>query len=462
VNSTNGNNSFSPLAAISPLDGRYHKDTTALYPYLSEFALIKFRLAVEILFLISLSDEKIVRKISTKEKALLENIVTSFTISYAENIKEKEKITQHDVKAMELFLREKLARTSLKDILEMIHFGITSEDVNNLSIRMMIRNSINDVLLPELQSIVKELKKIAGDEKATVILARTHGQNAVPTTLGKEIAVFVARLEKELSLLATFKLSGKIGGASGNLNALAFAFPKTNWQKFSKKMVESLDFTWNPTVIQIHPYDDIIAYFQIVQRVNNILLNFSQDMWRYISDGWFMQEVKKGEVGSSTMPQKVNPIFFENAEGNLGIANSLIDFFTRKLSVTRLQRDLSDSTVARNFGTTLGYSLLAYQSLLKGVGRIKPNRELLKQSLEEDWSVLTEAAQTLLRLENVENAYMLVKELSRGKKVDKSGWEAWVTTLPLSNGSKKRLLSLTPETYIGLAIPITEGVIKKT
>lgn len=459
VSNTDGKYSFSPLAAISPLDGRYHKDLKPLSQYVSEYALIKFRLAIEVLYLLSLADAKIIRKPTAKEKILLQKIVTSFTIEQAESIKEKESKTKHDVKAMELFLREQLQKTSLVDVLEMIHFGLTSEDVNNLSIRMMIRNSVNDVLVLELQKIQTILIKMAKAEKATIMPARTHGQYAVPTTLGKELAIFIHRIEKELELLTAYTLTGKVGGAVGNLNALTFALPSFSWQRFLKKLIESLDLQYNPVATQINPYDDIIAYFQILQRINNILLNLSQDMWRYISDGWFAQEVKKDEVGSSTMPQKVNPIFFENAEGNFGLANTLIDFFTRKLAVTRLQRDLSDSTVSRNFGMALGYSLIAYQNIYRGLKRVTPDRKKMEDALNEDWSTLTEAAQTVMRLEGVTDAYMLVKNLSRGKKIGREEWQEWVATLPLSEKSQSKLASLTPATYIGNAVAVTENII---
>lgn len=462
MSNTNGKHIISPLAAISPLDGRYHKDITPLSEYISEFALLKFRLAIEVLYLMSLADAGAIRKFTTKEKNFLQQLVNTFSLDNAASIKAKEELTKHDVKAVELFLRKKLKKTSLSNVIEMIHFGITSEDVNNLAIRMMLRNSMNDILVIELQKIVSQLSKIAATEKATIMLARTHGQNAVPTTLGKELSIFVARLKKELLLLSAYKMTGKIGGAVGNFNALSFAMPAVNWQRLTKKFVESLEFDSNPVVTQINPYDDVIAYFQILQRINNILINLSQDMWRYISDGYFIQEIKKDEVGSSTMPQKVNPIFFENAEGNLGLANAVIDFFTRKLAITRLQRDLSDSTVSRNFGIVLGYSLLSYQNLIRGLSRVKSDRKKITESVNKDWSILTEAAQTLLRLENIENAYMLTKDLARGQHIDKEHWQEWVEKLPLSEKSKKRLSELTPQTYIGLAVEITENTVRKS
>lgn len=449
------------LTAITPLDGRYRKDLATLSPFFSEYALIMTRVYLEIEYLLVLSKHGVIRKFTDKEKAILETIAADFTLADAQKVKKSEEKTRHDVKAVELFLREKLQDTSLSDIVEMVHFGITSEDINNLAIRHMLRRSVTEALLPELLKLLTTLKQFASEEKKTGMLARTHGQPAVPTTLGKELAVFSNRLEKELVLLSKYQLTGKMTGAVGNLNALVFALPKMNWQKVAEEFVSALGFENNPVTIQINPYDDVIAYFQIIERINNILLNLSQDMWRYVSDGWLVQEVKTGEVGSSTMPQKVNPIFFENAEGNIGLANALIEFFTRKLSVTRLQRDLSDSTVTRNLGIALGYSLIAYHNLSIGLSRVKPNREKMRDVLNEDWSILSEAAQTILRLEGITDAYMLVKALSRGQHVDQEGWQSWVSALPVPEEIKKRLNELTPETYIGLAEKITEQTAKE-
>lgn len=450
---------FSPLTAITPLDGRYRHELELLASSTSEYALIVTRLYLEIAYLLILSKHKILRPFTEKETVFLESLPQAFTIEDAEKIKEFEEKTRHDVKAIELYLREKLENTSLSDIVEMIHFGITSEDINNLAIRHMLRRSVTEGVLPELLKVRDSLTKWADREKNTVMLARTHGQPAVPTTLGKEFSVFLNRLNNELNFLTTFQLSGKMTGAVGNLNALVFAKPDIDWQKVADAFVNEVGFKTNPVTIQINPYDDVITYFQSIQRINNILLNFAQDIWRYISDAWFVQEIKKDEVGSSTMPQKVNPIFFENAEGNFGLANSLIEFFTRKLAVTRLQRDLSDSTVSRNFGTALGYSLLAYTNLDKGLSRIHPDKEKMKAILNDDWSILSEAAQTVLRLEGVKDAYMLVKELARGKKVDKSGWQEWVKKLPIQNATKEKLLTLTPETYTGLSQILTDQTI---
>lgn len=448
------------LTAITPLDGRYRKDLHLLADLTSEYALIMTRMYLEIEYLLILSQFGVIRKFTAKEKTLLVTIPKEFSLSDAKAIKTIEEKTLHDVKAVELFLREKLKNTSLSDIVEMIHFGITSEDINNIAVRHMLRRSVNEAVLPVLTTFTIKLSEFAKKEQKTDMLARTHGQAAVPTTLGKELAVFLLRIKSELRLLASYQLSGKMTGAVGNMNALSFARPDINWQKVADAYVEAADFRPNPITIQINPYDDVIAYFQVIQRINNILLNLSQDMWRYISDGWFVQVVKKDEVGSSTMPQKVNPIFFENAEGNLGLANALIEFFTRKLSVTRLQRDLSDSTVTRNFGTTLGYSLLAYNNLLKGFSRVIPDREKMRTVLNEDWSILTEAAQTMLRLEGVADAYMLVKKLTRGKRVGKTHWQEWVGGLPLSEKSQQLLLDLTPETYVGLSSELVEHATK--
>ena len=452
---------FSTLTAITPLDGRYRKDLESLSSLTSEYALIMTRVYLEIEYLLILAQKKIIRTLTPEEKSQLIAIAESFSLDDAREIKKIEETTKHDVKAAELFLRKKLADSSLADLTEMIHFGITSEDINNLALRHMLRRSIDESLIPALSQFAEKLAETIKSEKHTPMLARTHGQAAVPTTLGKELLVFHERLIQELAQLAAYQLSGKVTGAVGNMNALVFAKPDIHWQKVAADFVSSVGFRTNPVTTQINPYDDVIAYFQILQRLNNILLNFSQDMWRYISDGWFVQVVKKSEVGSSTMPQKVNPIFFENAEGNLGMANTLIDFFTRKLSVTRLQRDLSDSTVTRNFGAALGYSLVAYLNLIRGLSRINPDRERMRQELNSDWSILSEAAQTLLRLEGVKDAYMHVKELARGKNISKTEWVSWVYKLPVSSVAKEKLAALTPETYLGNASQFDTSILKK-
>lgn len=451
----------SPLNSLSPLDGRYRDLTSPLTPYLSEFALIKSRVEIEATYLIALSEAGILRELKPQEKTTLLSLGPDLSLEQAERVKEIEKETKHDVKAMERVIRELVKGTSLEDVTEMIHFGLTSEDVNNLSYRLMIKRATNGVVLPQLKKILENLMSIAETHKTTPMLARTHGQAAVPTTLGHEFVVFASRLSKELILLGKLQLSGKLSGAVGNFNALYIAFPKTDWIAFSEKYITSLGLIPNLATTQINTYEDVTSYLQTTQRINGILLDFSQDMWRYISDNYFLQIPKKEEVGSSTMPQKINPIMFENAEGNLGMANSIIEFFVRKLPVSRLQRDLSDSTVMRNIGSIFGYSYLAYTSLLDGMSRVKPNLEKLELELVADWSILSEAAQTILRREKVSDPYTLLKTLTRGELLDASSWKTLVDKLPVGIAVKEELSELTPQTYTGLAKEITEKTLLK-
>ena len=448
------------LNAISPLDGRYAERLGELAPYTSESALIKTRIEVEIKYLIALSEAKVIRDLTPEEKKILEDLTTNMKEEDVLQVKEIEGETRHDVKAVERFLREKLASTSLKDLLEFIHFGLTSEDVNNLAYRLMLSRGVSQVILQHLNKVLKDLSDKSAEYKSLPMLARTHGQAAVPTTLGKEIVNFVVRLRKQMDKLKAFKLTGKITGAVGNYNAHNVAFPKTDWVEFSKNFVESLGLTPNIYTTQINPADDVVEILQIIQRINMILTDLAQDFWRYISDDWFTQELKSGEVGSSTMPQKVNPIDFENAEGNLFMANTLIEGFTRKLPISRLQRDLSDSTVTRNLGVILGHSLLAYKSLITGLSRVHANEAVIKAVLNNNWAILAEAAQTVLRREGVADAYNLVKDLSRGQKIGQSEWREWVSKLPVSDEVKKELESLTPEKYTGLAADLTEKALK--
>lgn len=451
---------LSPLTAISPLDGRYRSHIEELSLIVSEFGLIKTRFHIEAYYLLSLAKEGIIRKFSKDEQKLLMTFADNISLADATLVKEKEKETRHDVKAMEYVMRQKLAKTSLKDILEMIHFGLTSEDINNIANRLMLKDASN-VLIKDLNTIIDGLVTRAEKDKATPMLARTHGQAAVPTTLGKELVVFAMRLHKEVQTLKRETLTGKCNGAVGNFNAAQFAYPNIDWISFSETFIHSLNLKPNLYTTQINPYDDIITYLQTFQRINTILVDFSQDMWRYISDNWFIQENKKGEVGSSTMPQKVNPIDFENAEGNLQIANSLIEGFTRKLAVSRLQRDLSDSTTTRNIGSALAYSLLAYKSLQAGLSRISVNYEQITNDLNYDYAILTEATQTLLRKEQIPNAYTKIKTLSRGKHIDKNEWQRWTAKLDIDEKLRQQLSKLSPENYIGLAKELTEKAIKE-
>lgn len=451
---------FDPLCAITPLDGRYKSRTDILAKYVSEYALIKTRIEVEAKYLIALSEFKIIRKLAKKEKEKLLKFADNLLFEQIQNVKKLEQQTRHDVKAAERIFRELLSGTSLEDLTEMIHFGLTSEDINNISYRLLFYRATQEVIIPELQSTLDTLVALASKNKSVPMLARTHGQAAVPTTLGKEIAVFVSRLNKQLAILKRQKLTGKLNGAVGNFNALSATFPKVNWIEFSKKFIVSLDLWPNLITTQINTYDDIAEYAQIYQRINSILLDLDQDIWRYISDGWFTQVVKKGEVGSSTMPQKVNPIDFENSEGNLGIANALLEFMARKLMVSRLQRDLSDSTVVRNIGTVLGYCLVGYLSLSTGLSRISPNFKKIEEALVEDWTILTEGVQTILRRAGVKDPYTLVASLVRGAKIQKPEWEIWIKNLPIEDSYKNEIKKLTPKNYIGLAETLVDEALK--
>ncbi len=441
---------FSSLTAISPIDGRYRNQTEELSEFFSEFGIIKYRTLIEIKYLIALSSEGIIRKLNAQEIKSLNRVVDEFKIEDAQNIKKIEEKTRHDVKAVEYFLREELSNSSLSDILEFIHFGLTSEDVNNLTIRLMLRDGLEKVISGNLQTLSDEIFNLSKKYKNLPMLGRTHGQAAIPTTLGKEFFVFYERLDKEIKILKTAKLYGKLNGAIGNYSALNFSYPNTNWPKFSKDFVESIGFKLNSSTNQIAPFEDIIFIFQTIQRINGILLDFNQDMWRYISDHWFIQENKKEEVGSSTMPQKINPIMFENSEGNLIIANSLIDGFTYKLPLSRLQRDLSNSTISRNFGITLAYSLLAYKNSLSGLKRVRANEEKIKKDLNSDWSILSEAIQIYLKKQKIKNGYEILKELTRGQNLTQEDFLALIEKLPLDQSQKEELSKLTPENYIGI------------
>ncbi|MCL5434865.1 MAG: adenylosuccinate lyase [Patescibacteria group bacterium] len=439
------------LLAISPLDGRYADKIEELSDFVSEYALIKHRVEIEIKYLLALSKIGVVRKINSVEQKALNEILDNFDINEALKVKEIENETRHDIKAVEKYLRDKFAKNSLKDVLEMIHFGLTSEDINNIAYRLMLKNAVENILLPALSEVLENLNGKTKKYKKVVILGRTHGQGAVPTTFGKEFAVFTARLEKEIKLLEKQKLTGKLNGAIGNYNALNFAYPEFNWIKFSKSFVSSFDLDPNLITTQINPYEDIISVFQNLQRVNGILLDFNNDMWRYASDGWIKLDVKTKEVGSSTMPQKVNPIDFENSEGNLTLANGFMQTINEKLYISRLQRDLSNSTIIRNLGTVLGYCLLGYKSALTGLSRVDINLEQIDKDLNEDWSILSEGLQTYLRKEGLSDSYYLVLNLTKGKKFNKDSWQKLINDLSIDKKHKEKLLNLTPKSYIGLS-----------
>lgn len=449
--------------AINPLDGRYFDKTRSLSPYWSELALMKYRIIVEGEYLItlSLSRKTNLRKFSETEVRKIRSLY-KLSESHFEEIKNIEKITNHDVKAVEYYLKEKLKKTSLKDSIEWIHFGLTSEDTNNLAYAQILSDSLDKVIIPEINKIIKELNNLAKKYAGLPMLARTHGQSASPTTFGKEMKVFVSRLEKQLIYLKNLKIQAKLNGATGNWNAHLITYPKVDWMNFSKKFIENFNknrtqkLEANLITTQIECHDSYVAVFDTLKRVNTILIDFNQDIWRYISDGWIGQVSKKGEVGSSTMPHKINPIDFENSEGNLGIANTLFEFYARKLPISRLQRDLSDSTVERSFGTAFGHTFLAYTSLLKGLSKIKINEGNIKKELLEHPEVLAEAIQTILRKENYPIPYENLKELTRGKNVKIEDFKNFINSLNLSKKVKDGLRKITPINYIGIAPKIAK------
>ncbi len=448
------------LHSLNPLDGRYATVTAPLRDHFSEFAYIRGRARAEIAYLIALSDAGIVRPLAADELDFLNDLSANFSLEDAEAVKDLEKVTRHDVKAIENFLRERFARTSLVDTVSWLHFGLTSEDVNLTSQAVSLTESRDTVLLPALDEIIAAIAELVREHASTPMLARTHGQPAVPTTFGKEMAVFLARLKTQREIIASHVFEAKWSGAIGNYNAVLSAFPEMDWRAFEKKFLESLGVKANPVVTQLIPYDNWLRYFQAVSLANSILLDFAQDMWRYISDDVLKLKVVKNEVGSSTMPQKVNPIDFENAEGNLGVANALFEQYLRKLPVSRLQRDLSDSTVRRSFGTAFGHTLVAFNSILRGLGRIQVNETQLKSTLEAHWEVVAEGAQTILRAAQVASAYDDLKSLTRGKKLDAESYGAWVDGLTVDESVKIKLRTLSPQTYIGLAKEIAGETLK--
>ncbi len=431
------------LIALSPLDGRYEKHTAALRAFFSEEALIRARVEIEVKYFIALSDEKGVEELpplSKKARVFLEEIVRRFMASDAQRIKEIEKETNHDVKAVEYFLKKKMQRMpGIRPYLEFVHFALTSEDVNNLAYGILIQRSLKQVTVPALQSAVRELAKLGNATKNTKLLSLTHGQPATPTTVGRELEVFVLRLQKQLRQLQTFRMEGKLGGAVGNFSAHRAAYPAVNWERFRARFVTKLGLVPLTETTQINPHDDIAELSHILIRINTILLDLSRDMWLYISRGIFKQRVIAGEVGSSTMPHKVNPIDFENAEGNLGLSNALFTHFAEKLPVSRLQRDLSDSTVQRSIGTAFGYHLLAVLSLGKGFSKVSLDRDAARRELAAHPEVLAEAVQTVLRKHKVAGAYEKLKELTRGETVTHDGFKKFIDGLPLPFEEKKRL-----------------------
>lgn len=448
------------LTTLSPLDGRYARETEPLRHFFSEFAYLRNRVRIEIDYLIALSrNTNLVRAFTAFEISFLQSLISDFSIVDAHAIKTHENITRHDVKAIEYFLRDKLAATSLADVIAWLHFGLTSEDVNQTAQAIALHDSRDAVILPALEKIISQMSEFARQYKSTPMLARTHGQPAVPTTLGKEIAVFLARLKKQIAILRAHRFEAKLTGAVGNFNALATAAPQIDWQKFSADFIRGYDLEPNMMTTQLLPFDNWLRYFDALRLTNSILLDFAQDLWRYISDDYFKLRAVAGEVGSSTMPQKINPIDFENAEGNLGIANALLEFYARKLPVSRLQRDLSDSTIRRTFGVALGHSLVAYANLAHGLDRIDANEEKLRADLETHWEIITEGAQTILRAAGMRDAYEQLGSLTRGKEITEKSFGAWIEQLNIDESVKAQLRKLSPHTYLGIARQLVDNVI---
>jgi adenylosuccinate lyase len=448
-----------PLKALSPLDGRYAEITAPLSEFFSEYAFLCDRVRVELDYLSSLSKTGLTRRLTDPETTLIESIKSDFTVADAEAILAHERVTRHDVKAIEYFLQEKLRGSSLQDLVPWIHFGLTSEDTNSIGQALALRDARDSVILPCLDDLLSALRDFAMRQRAVPMLARTHGQFAVPTTLGKEFAVYIARLQKTRKDIASHRFEAKLTGAVGNFNALRSAAPQVDWLSFSEKFVSGFDLEPNLLTTQILPYDNWTRYFDLIRLTNSILIDFAQDIWRYISDGSLKQAVVEGEVGSSTMPQKVNPIDFENAEGNLGIANSLFIHYAQKLTVSRLQRDLSDSTVRRTFGTALGHTIVAWSNFKRGLSRITPDEQKLKAELNAHWEVVSEGAQNILRAAGRADAYESLKQRTRGHVLTQTDYLSWVEEIDIDEETRGRLKGLSPESYLGFAIQLTERVV---
>ncbi len=451
------------LTALSPLDGRYHGKVDALRGYFSEFGLIRFRVLIEIEWLKALAAQTDIPEIGPFSKATiaqLDALNANFSEADAQAIKNIEKTTNHDVKAIEYWLRDQLsANPETARVLEFIHFACTSEDINNLSHALMLKNGRDAVMLPALKLIIKRLTDLSHQLADLPMLCRTHGQTATPSTLGKEMANVVYRLQRAEQRMASVEIMGKINGAVGNYNAHLAAYPDVNWEAFAEEFVTKLGITFNPYTIQIEPHDYMAELFDACARINTILIDLNRDIWGYISLGYFKQKVIKGEVGSSTMPHKVNPIDFENSEGNLGLANALLRHLSEKLPVSRWQRDLTDSTVLRNMGVALGYSLLAYESCLKGLNKLEVNAQRVTDDLNSSWEVMAEPIQTVMRRYNIENAYDKLKELTRGQSgINRDSLRAFIAMLDIPEDEKQRLLQLSPETYIGKAAELAKRI----
>ena len=449
------------LSAISPIDGRYRSKTSQLDTIFSEFGLIKYRTIIEVEWLKAMSqnaDIVEVPKFSKSAVSHLNDLIKDFSVENAQRVKEIEKTTNHDVKAVEYFLKESVGSNSeLNAVSEFLHFACTSEDINNLSHALMLQDG-RSILLVEMQGVINAILKIAKDNANVSMLSRTHGQTASPTTLGKEMANVVDRLRRQKEIFETVDIRAKFNGAVGNFNAHYSAYPNLDWESFSKSFIESIGVTYSPFTTQIEPHDYIAEYFHAISRFNTILIDFSRDIWSYISNAYFKQKTVAGEVGSSTMPHKVNPIDFENAEGNLGLSIAIGSHLAEKLPISRWQRDLSDSTVLRNLGLSCAYSLIAYSSLLRGIGKIEVNNEKIRQDLDNAWEVLAEPIQTVMRRYGIENPYEKLKALTRGQEINQQLIQEFVADLDIPTEAKEHLMQLTPSSYIGIANKLVDKI----
>ena len=442
------------LQAVSPIDGRYASKTNSLIPFFSEEALIKYRVQVEIEYFIALVELKLpqLANFDTSLFPELRKLYTNFSTKDAQRIKDIEMVTNHDVKAVEYFIKEEFDVLNLKEYKEFIHFGLTSQDINNTAVPLSLKDAMNDVYVPQLLELKNKLASLAADWADIPMLARTHGQPASPTRLGKEINVFVIRIEEQFDLLDNLKSAAKFGGATGNFNAHKVAYPSTDWKTFAEKFVhDKLGLHHSFPTTQIEHYDHMAALFDCLKRINNILIDLDRDIWTYVSMDYFKQKIKEGEVGSSAMPHKVNPIDFENSEGNLGIANALFEHLSAKLPISRLQRDLTDSTVLRNIGVPFGHTLIAFQSTLKGLNKLLLNKSKFAEDLENNWAVVAEAIQTILRREAYPNAYEALKGLTRtNEKINAQSIAAFIETLDVSESVKQEMRVITPSNYTGI------------
>ena len=450
------------LTALSPLDGRYAAKVDALRPIFSEYGLMHRRVVVEIAWLIALSDEAGIAELppfAAAARASLQKIVDGFSVADAARIKQIEATTNHDVKAVEYFIKERVGDDpALTQAKEFVHFACTSEDINNLSYAVMLRDAREHVLLPEADKTIARLRELAHAYADLPMLSRTHGQTASPTTLGKEMANVVARLERQRAQLAAIDIPGKINGAVGNFNAHLISYPEIDWRAFSRRFVESLGLQWQAYTTQIEPHDGVAELCDAQRRIDTILIDLARDVWGYISLGYFRQKLKAGEVGSSTMPHKVNPIDFENAEGNLGVANALFGHFSAKLPISRWQRDLTDSTTLRALGEAFGHALIGFASLERGLGKLEVNADRIASDLDHAWEVLAEAIQTVMRRHGLPEPYEQLKALTRGKGIARETLQTFIASLALPDADKQRLLALTPDTYIGLAADLARDV----